>query len=143
MSFLSMALAAFLLAPTPAQQAPRDESPVPRDFLSNVGAGNTDEELERTIAAAAAHQLGTAANPVRAAGPEGAHAYLARLRCADGSSPTIGIPKEGGVGTYGTVLKLYQLDCGRAAPGKVDLLVDLYHAEHAETRAPAGFRTGG
>ena len=142
MSILNVALAAFLLAPAP-QQSPREESPVPRDVLANVGAGNTDEELEQSIAAAAAHPLGTAANPIRVAGPEGAHAYLARLRCGNGSSPTIGIPKEGGVGTYGTILKLYQLDCGAAAPGKVDLLVDYYHEEHAETRAPAGFRAGG
>ena len=142
MPILSAALAA-ILAAAPPQQAPRDESPVPRDFLADVGSGNSDQELERTIAAAAAHPLGTAANPIRAAGPEGAHAYFARLRCADGSSPTIGIPKEGGVGTYGTILKLYQLDCGRAAPGKADLLVDYYHEEHSETRPPAGFRTGG
>lgn len=141
MSILTVALAAFLLAPAP-QQSPREESPVPRDVLANVGAGNTDEELQQSIAAASAHPLGTAANPIRVAGPEGAHAYLARLRCGNGSSPTIGIPKEGGVGTYGTILKLYQLDCGAAAPGKVDLLVDYYHEENAETRAPAGFRAG-
>ena len=143
MSIISVALAAFLLAPASPQQSPREESPVPRDVLANVGAGNTDEELERTIAAAAAHPLGTAANPIRAAGPEGAHAYLGRLRCGNGSSPTIGIPRDGGVGAYGTVLTLYQVDCGAAAPGKVDLLVDYYHEEHAETRAPAGFRSGG
>lgn len=142
MPILPALLAAFLAA-TPQQQSPREQSPVPRDVLADVGAGNTDEELEQSIAAAAAHPLGTAANPIRVAGPEGAHAYLARLRCSNGSLPTIGVPKEGGVGTYGTVLKLYQLDCGAAAPGKVDLLVDFYHEEHAETRAPAGFRTGG
>jgi hypothetical protein len=33
----------------------------------------------------------------------------------------------------------FQLDCGSAAPGKVDLMMDMYHEEHSETRAPAGF----
>jgi hypothetical protein len=137
MPLISIALAAALAAAQ--QRPPREESPVPRDVLANVGGGNSDEEIERTIAAAGAHPLGSADNPIRAAGPEGAHAYLARLRCADGKSPRIGTPREGGVGAYGTVLQLYPLDCGAAAPGKVDLLVDLYHEEHVETRAPAGF----
>jgi hypothetical protein len=111
-------------------------------MLADVGSGNTDAELQRTIAAAAAHPLGSAENPVRVAGPEGTQAYLARLKCSDGSAPRIGTKREGGVGAYGSLVDLYPLDCGAAAPGKLDLRVDIYHEENVESRAPAGFRLG-
>jgi hypothetical protein len=118
---------------------PREESPAPRDVLADVGAGNTDEALQQAIAQANSHPLGTAANPIRVAGPEGALAYVSRLTCGNGSSAKVGASREGGVGTYGSVVRLYSVDCGPAAPGRVDLLVDIYHEENVETRAPAGF----
>ena len=139
MPILSLSLAALAAAAAP-QQSPREQSPVPRDMLAAVGAGNTDEAIEQAIAAASAHPLGTAANPIRVGGPDGAHAYFAGLRCADGKSPRIGVPREGGVGAFGSILQLYTLDCGSAAPGRVNLNVDLYQEEHKETRAPAGFQ---
>jgi len=138
---LILAAAALLAAPALAKP-PREESPAPRDLLAAVGGGNSDAELARAIAAAAAHPLGSAANPVRVAGPEGAQAYLARLRCADGSAAKVGARRQGGIGGYGSVTQLYPVDCGGAPPGRVDLLVDIYHAENVETRAPAGFRLG-
>ena len=131
--------AAFIASPASAKP-PREESPAPRDVLAKLGGGNTDAELEATIAAASAHPLGTAANPIRVAGPEGAQAYVARLRCSNGAEAKIGASRDGGVGAYGSVLRLYPIDCGASAPGRVDLLVDIYHEEHVETRAPAGFR---
>ena len=137
MPILSMTLA---LAVAAAQRPPREQSPVPRDILATAGAGNSDEEIERTIAAANAHPLGTAANPIRVGGPEGARAYFATLRCADGKSPRVGTPRQGGVGAFGSVLQLYTLNCAPAAPGEVELNVDLYQEEHSETRAPAGFQ---
>jgi hypothetical protein len=112
----------------------------PEDLLAQMGLGVSDAELERAVAAAAAHPLGTAANPVRVGGPEGERAYVARLRCADGSRPKIGRRGNGGVGAFGTIVDLYPLDCGAGAPGKADLIMDMYHAEHREDRAPAGFR---
>lgn len=139
MPILSISLAA-LLAAAPPQRPLREQSPVPRDILSGVGSGNSDEAIAEAIAAANAYPLGTPANPIRAGGPEGARAYLAGLRCADGKSPRIGLPREGGVGAFGSVLQLYALDCGAAAPGKVSLNVDIYQEEHPETRAPAGFQ---
>ena len=139
MPMLSLSLAALAAAATP-QQSPREQSPVPRDMLAAVGAGNTDEAIEQAIAAASAHPLGTPANPIRVGGPEGAQAYFAGLRCADGKSPRIGAPREGSVGAFGSILQLYTLDCGSAAPGRVNLNVDLYQEEHKETRAPAGFQ---
>ena len=143
MSRYFLALAALSLAAAAQAKPPREESPAPRDILASVGSGNSDEELRRSIAAAAAHPLGSAENPVRTAGPEGTRAYLGRLRCADGSAPRIGAESQGGVGGYGSVLALYPLDCGAAAPGKVELRVDIYHEENVETRAPAGFRLDG
>jgi hypothetical protein len=140
MSKYLLILATLALAATASAKPPRQESPAPRDILAAVGAGNSDEELARTIAAAAAHPLGTARNPIRVAGPNGARSYLGTLRCGDGSAPKIGSAKEGGVGAYGSVLQLYPLDCGASAPGRTELLVDFYHEENVETRAPAGFR---
>ena len=141
MSKYLLALAAVAMATTASAKPPREQSPAPRDVLALVGAGNTDAELQQTMAAAALHPLGTAANPIRVAGPEGTKAYLAGLKCADGSAPTIGTKKAGGIGAYGSLVDLYPVDCGSAAPGKLDLMVDIYHEENVERRAPAGFRT--
>ena len=139
---LILLAAAGLLAAPALAKPPREESPAPRDLLAELGAGNTDAALQQAIAAASVHPLGTAANPVRVAGPEGAQAYVARLRCGDGSPVKVGSRRDGGVGAYGSVMQLYPLDCGAAAPGRTDLLVDIYHEENVETRAPAGFRLG-
>lgn len=140
MSKYLLLLVSLAVAAAASAKPPREESPAPRDILAAVGAGNSDEELARTIAASAAHPLGTAKNPIRVAGPNGARSYLGGLRCGDGTAPKIGSAKDGGVGTYGSVLQLYPLDCGASAPGRTELLVDLYHEENVETRAPAGFR---
>ena len=132
-------LAAALLAAPAAAQPPREQSPAPRDVLAAVGAGNSDQALADAIAAAAAHPLGTVQNPIRVAGPEGERAYLARLRCADGRAPGIGARAAAGIGAFGSLVDAYPLDCGGAAPGKVSLVLDKYHEENPETRAPAGF----
>jgi hypothetical protein len=134
-----MTLAALAAAAAAPQRPLREQSPVPKDILAAAGSGNSDEEIERAIAAANAHPLGTAANPIRVGGPEGARAYLATLRCADGKSPRIGAAREGGVGAFGSVLQLYPIDCGGAAPGRLELNIDHYQEEHSESRAPAGF----
>ena len=135
-------LAAISFGATASAKPPRLESPAPLDVIAAVGEGNSDAALQQSIAAANAHPLGTAANPVRVAGPEGAQAYVGRLRCSDGSAAKIGTRRDGGVGAYGSIVHLYPVDCGAAAPGKVDLVVDIYHEENVETRAPAGFRLG-
>jgi hypothetical protein len=98
-------------------------------------------EAEQIAAAAAAFPLGTEKNPVRVGGPEGARAYISRLRCADGSSPRVGPRSPGGVGAYGTLTERYPLDCGGSAPGRVAIAFDLYHEEHVETRPAPGFTT--
>ncbi|HEX8585295.1 MAG TPA: hypothetical protein VF680_12910 [Allosphingosinicella sp.] len=112
----------------------------PEQLFAGIGEGNSETVLDQEIAAAAVHPLGSLANPVRVGGPEGAQAYLARLRCGDGSRVKVGARADGGIGAFGTVTDRYPLDCGAAAPGRVDLILDLYHEEHKEDRAPTGLR---
>jgi hypothetical protein len=133
-----LAAAALLAAPAAAQKlGARTASP--EQLLGQMAAADPEGEMEQIAAAAAAHPLGTLENPVRVGGPEGARAYIARLRCADGSRPKPGGHSPGAAGAYGSVTELYRLDCGAAAPGRVSLVIDLYHAEHVETRAATGF----
>ncbi len=139
---LLFTLTVLLAAPAHAQP-PRQQSPAPRDVLAAVGSGNTDAALAEAIAEAGAHPLGTIRNPVRVAGPDGERAYLARLRCSDGRAPAIGAKSAAGVGAYGSLVDAYALDCGAAAPGRISLVVDRYHEENPEARAPAGFRIAG
>jgi hypothetical protein len=133
-----LAAAALLASPAAAQKlGARTSSP---DQVLGQGATlDPMAESEQIAAAAAAHPLGTEKNPVRVGGPEGARAYIARLRCADGSSPQVGARSSGGVGAYGTLTERYPLDCGAAAPGRTALAFDFYHAEHVETRPAPGF----
>ena len=136
---LAAALAALAASPASAKP-PREESPAPRDLVGAPGTADPEAELASAIAAANAHPLGTPANPVRVGGPLGERAYMARLRCGDGSLPKVGARSQGGVGAFGSVVTSYTLDCGAAAPGTASLAFDIYHEEHREARAPAGFR---
>lgn len=109
----------------------------PEQLLSSFGLG-PDAGEDPAIAAAAAFPLGSVQNPVRVGGPEGERAYLARLRCSNGSAPAIGGRADGGVGAFGSVVNAYSLDCGGAAPGRTSVTLDIYHGEHREERAPPG-----
>lgn len=128
------AAAAITAAPAFAKP-PREELPAPIDLFAEIDSGISDEAA---IVAAAVHPLGTLQNPVRVGGPEGERAYLSRLRCADGSTPMIGRRGSAGVGAFGSITAAYDLDCGRAAPGKLEVVMDMYHSEHRESRAPSG-----
>jgi hypothetical protein len=108
-------------------------------MLRELDLAPGQDDLREALAAAEAHPLGTAQNPIRVGGPEGERAYIARLRCGDGSRPEVGQRANAGVGAFGTIVDIYPLDCGRAAPGRFQLVMDMYHEEHRETRAPAGF----
>lgn len=136
---LAPALALFAATPALAEK-PGDRTASPSQLLGQAAAADPIAEVEQIAAAAAAHPLGSLANPVRVGGPEGAQAYVARLRCGDGSRPQRGAVRPGDVGAYGSVTQLYPIDCGAAAPGHVDLFLDLYHEEHVEDGAPQGFR---
>jgi hypothetical protein len=131
------------LAAVSAASAPPDNlgkrTATPAQTLSGMNQADPEAEQQRLIAAAAAFPLGSIDNPVRVGGPEGERAYLARLRCADGSIPRIGAARPGGNGAFGNVVDLFTLDCGNAAPGRSVLLVDIYDEEHVENQAPPGF----
>ena len=122
-------------APAAAQQlGARTNSP--DAMVAQLDRGSPEEELRALIAAADSHPLGTLENPVRVGGPEGERAYLGHLRCADGGLPRIGARRQAGVGAFGSVVAAYEVACGAAA-GRI--VFDMYHEEHVETRAPAGF----
>ena len=133
-----LAAAALAAAPACAQKL-GGRTAAPQQMLGEMAPADPMAEAEAVAAAAAAHPLGTLENPVRVGGPEGARAYIARLRCGDGSRPQVGLRSAGDVGAYGTLTERYPLDCGTAPPGRVALAFDFYHEEHVETRAPAGF----
>jgi hypothetical protein len=131
-------LAAAIAAPAAAQQQPRlgQRTTSPEAMVAQMNPASPEDETLALIAAAEAHPLGSAQNPIRVAGPQGERAYLARLRCPGGAAPRIGPRAEGGVGAYGSVVSAYDLSCGNAVSR---LLFDIYQEEHVETRAPAGF----
>lgn len=139
MRILLLAAALLAAAPAFAEPKPGDRTMSPEQMLREFGLAADQDDLREAIAAAAAHPLGTAQNPVRVGGPEGERAYIARLRCADGSAPAVGQRANAGVGAFGTIVDVYPLDCGAAAPGRFALVMDMYHEEHREERAPAGF----
>ena len=96
-------------------------------------------KLDRAIAAAAKYPFGSQRNPVRASMPEGQRAYLAKLRCSDGRAPRFERMGNYGLGVYGNIIDGYSVDCGAAAPGKVEIFMDMYHPGYAETRPVPGF----
>jgi hypothetical protein len=139
MRLLPALAAAAIIAASATAQKPGARTASPEQVLEGMAPADPLAESDRIAAAAAAHPLGTVENPVRVGGPEGARAYLARLRCADGSRPQVGARSTGGVGAYGTLTERYPLDCGTAGPGRTTLAFDFYHEEHVETRPVPGF----
>jgi len=129
-------------APALAQQAqPRQgelgqRTQSPEALFREMSQETPEQEMQRLIAAANAYPLGTIENPVRVGGPEGERAYLARLTCADGTPLRVGARSEAGEGGFGAVASAYAVSCGGTTRR---IVFDMYHAEHVENRAPAGF----
>ncbi len=98
-----------------------------------------DAELARRVAIADKSPLGTKENPIRVHMPAGERAYLDRLRCADGRAPLFNRNGDTGPGVFDSIVDLYTLDCGSAAPGKVEVLMDMYHPDYLENRPVPGF----
>lgn len=132
-------LLAALFALQPAMPPVGQRTANPDSLLAEMGLAPDQDDLAAAIAAAAAHPLGSLQNPVRVGGPDGERAYIARLRCGDGSAPRVGQRGSMGEGAFGSIVDGYPLDCGAAAPGRTTLVMDMYHEEHREDRAPAGF----
>jgi hypothetical protein len=133
-----LAAAALLAAPAAAQKLGARTSS-PDEVLGQSAAADPMAEAEQIAAAASVHPLGSVENPVRVGGPEGARAYIARLRCANESRPVVASRSPAGVGPYGTITERYMLDCGEFAPGQEAVHFDFYHEEHVERRAAGHF----
>lgn len=126
---------ALILTTTPALA----QDSTPRQMMERMGLAPSSRQVARAVERARDQPLGTAANPVRVSGPTGEHAYIARLRCADGTPPRVGQRYNDGVGAFGTIVDVWPLDCGDAAPGRFSVVMDMYHDDHEETQAPVGF----
>lgn len=137
---MTLSLLAFLLAAaqpaTPPSPPIGQRSAAPEALLRGFDAA-PDAEEEAAVVAAARFPLGTIDNPVRVGGPDGERAYLGRLRCPDGSRPGFGPRADQGVGAFGTVVAGYSARCQGQPP--VTIVLDMYHEEAQETRAPSGF----
>jgi hypothetical protein len=101
------------------------------------------EELDRAIAKADEHPLGARENPVRVSRPQGQRAYLARLRCADGSAPVFERSGNLGVGVFGNIVDRYVVECKGSEPATSEVVMDMYHLGRTEDRAVPGFTVAG
>ncbi|WP_086608036.1 hypothetical protein [Erythrobacter donghaensis] len=132
-------LAAAMLAMPVATLAPAAVHA--QDFSELFGGPKapSGKKLEKLIAKAQKHPLGSQENPVRADMPGGQRAYLSRLRCADGNRPTFDRVGSFGVGVYGRIIDGYEVLCDGSSPEKSLIFMDMYHRGHRETAAVPGF----
>ena len=103
------------------------------------GPAMAPAEMDRTIAAAAVHPLGSEKNPVRVNMPGGERAYLERLRCANGRAPAFARSGSVGTGVYGNIIDLYGVQCPGSTPADSAVYMDMYFPDHVETAAIPGF----
>jgi hypothetical protein len=111
-------------------------------MLGTMAAGESQisgAQLDRLIADAAAHPLGSEKHPVRAAGPDGQRNYLGRLRCANEARPTFERQGNAGFGIFGNFVDLYQVKCVDSTPEETIVWMDMYHAKHVESAPIPGF----
>jgi hypothetical protein len=105
-----------------------------------AGESQTEgSELDKLIAAADKHPLGSDKNPVRVSGPAGQRAYLSTLRCADGKAPQFYRVGNFGVGAFGNIVDGYDVTCPGSSPEKTMVVMDMYHSGRTESRTIAGF----
>jgi hypothetical protein len=141
MRFPVLALCLAVGAAPAAAQQPRqpglgERTQSPEALFREMSSETPEQEMARLVAAANAYPLGTVENPVRVGGPEGERAYLARLTCQDGTALRVGSRSEAGQGGFGAIATAYAVSCGGTTRR---IVFDIYHAEHVENRAPAGF----
>jgi hypothetical protein len=112
-----------------------------QDFTELFGGRKapSGKALEKLIAEAQAHPLGSKENPVRADMPGGQRAYLNRLRCADGARPTYTRVGSFGAGVYGRIIDGYEVLCKDSEHEKSMIFMDMYHPGHKEAGAVPGF----
>lgn len=104
------------------------------------GSGQlTGKALDKALAEAEKHPLGSTNNPVRVFEPNGQRAYLSRLRCSDGRRPDYQRSGNVGVGVFGNIVDLYDVNCHSAKPGRVEVYMDMYFTGAGEQRPVPGF----
>ena len=134
---LTLGLGACATAASPPSSGASDLS-----FLT--GGRVSGSELAARIRKASAYPLGSRDNPVRVNMPAGQRAYLDRLRCSNGERPTYGRVGNFGAGVFGSIIDGYRVVCANGGlPAESLIYMDMYHADHYETAAPAGFTITG
>lgn len=124
-------LAAGLIAPASADTA-----------IDRMLAGESaiqGEQLEKALEAASLHPFGSKLNPVRAHMHSGQRAYLARLRCEDGTALQFRRRGNAGSGPYGNIIDKYQLRCGSDNSTLNEVYMDMYHKGHVENAPVPGY----
>lgn len=109
------------------------------DPFAEMFSGVDPARAQAVAARIADRPFGSEENPVRAHMPPGEHAYMARLRCADGRAPRFERQGSAGTGPYGMILDIYEATCANSTPAQAIIYIDMYHPGHVETRAPEGF----
>lgn len=106
--------------------------------LIELWGGKTVEVNAEEIAK---HPLGSAGNPIRCTMPAGERAYLNRLRCENGRKPRYERSGSVGLGPYGKVMDLYDVECFRriSSPKKFEIYMDMYHVDYHELEPVEGF----
>lgn len=137
---MSALVAALALLPVPAESqrrpSPDDDDFDPVALMQALQPGWTAPDVSEE--ALSRHPLGSAGNPVRAQGPSGQRAYLARLRCADGSTPAQRRIGSTGTGPWGFILDIHEVRCKGGLTAGVHM--DLYHPGYIEHAPVPGFR---
>lgn len=95
--------------------------------------------LEKAIREAAQYPLGSEQNPVRADMPAGQRAYLARLRCADGTPPAYARKGLLQATPFGSLVDGFEVRCRNGSPERTTIAMDMYHPGYAEQLPPQGF----
>lgn len=108
------------------------------EALGMKSPGLRGAALDKAVSAAAAFPLGSEQNPVRTRFGGGQGAYLARLRCSDGSAPQVLGRALGSPSPFGGVPDIYTVACPGGTPASATIAMDTYH-EHVETRPVPGF----
>lgn len=115
---------------------------IAEDPFADMLAGKSamkGKKLDKAIAQAEAHPLGSKENPVRVDMPRGQFVYLSTLRCADGQPPKFNRAGNYGIGVFGNIIDGYDLRCEGSEPATTKVFMDMYHAGHVETRPVPGF----
>lgn len=139
-TLLAVTLGLFACSSQPTKTA---TTAAPSDAeLADALAAVFGEQLKPDMAKVEQHPLGSLKNPVRVAMPMGERDYVARLICANGEQVSA-YARDGsaGIGPYGSMLDAYTVICD-TNEGAVEhtVYMDMYHADHEETRPAHGFK---